>query len=104
VSLTKTNGQTDTIYEIGDVYGGGLGETIISQDFLTLELNEDNTFFIMNKIGKNLSTLFGGKWEQEDDEIILIPDGNACNPLAFTVENKTITFNSVNTILVMQKN
>ena len=103
VSLTKTNGQEETLYEIEDAYSGSLGETIISQDFLTLELKEDNTFFITNKMGDNLSTLFGGKWEQKDDEIVLIPDGNACNPLVFTIENKTITFNNVNTILVMQK-
>ncbi len=104
LSLTKTHNQQDTVYEVGDVYSGSLGETTISQDFLTLELKEDNTFFITNKMGDNLSTLFGGKWEKEGNELLLIPDGNAYNPLAFTIENKTITLSSKNTILVMQKN
>ena len=105
LSITA-NGQTTSV-AVGEVYPFTNDEYIVEEDFITLEIKRGYIFTISISVNGEYSTIMGGKWEKKDGVLYLVPDGNASNPLEFSVKNKTLTLNTTeyerNIILVLEK-
>lgn len=80
------NGKT---YELGDEWD----EKILTKDFYTLELYEDESF-LMTSNG-NDSFFVQGTWKQSENTLILTPAPQYGNPMSFTYDKNQQTLTAV---------
>lgn len=98
----EKNGETITV-NVGEQFPADSAKFTVTEDFIVIELKKDFTFMLSSTSNQETANIFGGKWEKDENVLVLTPDGNVLNPIECEIKNKTITFELEGVNYVLQK-